>query len=494
MKKLKINVVVTIIYQIVSVFVGLIIPRLILSAFGSDVNGLTYSINQMLSVITYFDFGVSAVAQAALYKPLEDNDIKKINSIYYAIKRYFNILALALIVYTGVLCFYYGYVNLNSFSPIFNITLVLSIALSLIAQYVWGINNQVLLAADQQIYIYTIINIICTILNAAFTYVLIYFNQSIQVVKLVSSIIFLLRPGFLQLYVKKHYIIYKRKNVVVGKLENQWSGLIQHIATTLTSSLDTIVLTLLSTLSNISIYNVYTFPLNGVRVLIDSLSGGYKSYFGHILINSDHDFVLKKFKNFEILIHFFCTIFTAVALNLLVPFVMIYTRGVTDANYNNLLFAVFITLAYSIMTLKVPYTTIINAAGHFKQTQNYCIIEVILNAVISVTLVRPLGLMGVAIGTCVAVTYRIIASVSYLSKNILNRKNCSFYILLIFDAAIVVMFSLIVYPIRFSANNYLTWAIKAIIDVIIVSVLFIGLLYLVNRKICISFIKSFKEK
>ncbi len=57
-----------------------------------------------------------------------------------------------------------------------------------------------------------------------------------------------------------------------------WIGA-QHLATTLTSSLDTIVLTLRSTMTNVSIYNVYAFPLNGIRVLVESVSGGYKSLF-----------------------------------------------------------------------------------------------------------------------------------------------------------------------------------------------------------------------
>ena len=76
--KLRLNNVSTLLYQIISVVIGLFLPRLFLTAYGSDVNGLVSSITQMLSVITLLDFGVGAVVQSSLYKPLAQKDYKSI--------------------------------------------------------------------------------------------------------------------------------------------------------------------------------------------------------------------------------------------------------------------------------------------------------------------------------------------------------------------------------------------------------------------------------
>ena len=45
----KYNILVSILYQFVAASVGLILPRFILGAYGSEINGIVQSINQFLS-------------------------------------------------------------------------------------------------------------------------------------------------------------------------------------------------------------------------------------------------------------------------------------------------------------------------------------------------------------------------------------------------------------------------------------------------------------
>ena len=64
------NIVATLIMQIVSVISALIVPRLILETFGSNANGLVSSISQFLNYITLVEGGITGVISANLYKPL----------------------------------------------------------------------------------------------------------------------------------------------------------------------------------------------------------------------------------------------------------------------------------------------------------------------------------------------------------------------------------------------------------------------------------------
>ena len=342
----------------------------------------------------------------------------------------------------------------------------MAISVSSVAQYVWGISNQVLLSADQKIYICTCINIFTNILNAFVVYLLISKNQSIQTVKLFSSIIFMIKPIFFQVYVKKRYKIEKIKPIPPNAIKDQWSGLVQHIAITLTSSLDTIVLTLVSNLNNISIYNVYAFPLNGVRVLIESVSGSYKSFFGHVLVKKKKDEINKQFAEFELLFHILGVIFFSVAFKLLVPFFMI---------------------------LRIPYTTIIAAAGQFRETQMYAIIEVCINIIMSVSLVYRYGLVGVAVGTCFAIIYRTFALVFYLSKYILYRSPMFFLKLSLVDFLTIGSFVIITHNINVKWNDYFEWGIGGIlysILSIVLSLFFYGVFYKESKEIILA--KMFK--
>ena len=82
---------------------------------------------------------------------------------------------------------------------------------------------------------------------------------------------------------------------------------------------------------------------------------------------------------------FGCTLF------LIVPFVQVYTEGITDANYVVPSFAILLTVANAMHCLRLPYNIMILAAGHYKQTQCNYIIATIMNIVLSIMMVQIWG-------------------------------------------------------------------------------------------------------
>ena len=127
------------------------------------------------------------------------------------------------------------------------------------------------------------------------------------------------------------------------------------------------------------------------------------------------------FSTVEWLLHTIVTLaFTGTGI-LILPFVSIYTKGITDADYIVPAFAVLMTLAQAVYCLRLPYNIMVLAAGHYKQTQWSAIVEAAVNIFLSILLVFHYGLIGVAIGTLVAMLYRTIYLVWYLSRHILHR-------------------------------------------------------------------------
>lgn len=62
----------------------------------------------------------------------------------------------------------------------------------------------------------------------------------------------------------------------------------------------------------------------------------------------------------------------------------------------------------------------IKAAGKYKETQNSFIIASLLNLGLSLILVKPLGLVGVALGSLISITYHTLWSANYNSKYLLK--------------------------------------------------------------------------
>lgn len=473
-------------YQILTIVVGLILPRVILSTYGSEVNGLVSSVTQMLGFISLLDLGVGAVVQAALYKPLSDKDNYQISLIYTSAQRYFKIIARVLIIYILFLCFYYSEIQKNIFSSIDTITLILSISISSFAQYYFGICNTLLINADQKIYVTTIVNMITLFISTIVSLILMFGGFSIQVMKFASSFIFLGRPLFLTLYVKKYYNLVEIENVPKNVLPQQWNGLAQHVATVLTAQIDYMVLTFFSTLKSISIYNIYTLPLTGIRLLIESISSSYKSFFGKLIADNKYKELYDEFEKYEIFMHYIVIIIFSCSAIVIVPFVLLYTNSVVDVNYNQPIFAYIITLSYAIFALRIPYTTIIFSAGHFKQTQQYCIIESFLNVFLSIVFVKYFGLSGAALGTCIAVVYRMCISAYYLQKNILKRRYIVFLKYIFLDCLSVLLIFMFSRKIQISEITVMSWIVYSLkvflICLVITSFVYATNKYLVKNK------------
>lgn len=432
-KRLYYNSFISLLYQICSVIVGLIIPRLILGQYGSEVNGLVTSISQFLSVISLMDLGVGAVVQSALYKPLAEKDNNRISVVYSAAERYFRTIAKILLGYIVILCVYYGLFKNETYSWPFTTTLILALSVDYFSRYYFGICNSLLLNADQRIYVVTLVNLYGLFANAIATVILLNAGAGIQLVKLASSCIFLTKPLILKAYVSKNYNIVKIRKLPRNAIPNMWNGLAQHITVTVANSIDNILLTIFGTFTMISIYNVYVLPLTSIRTLIDTTSNSYKSFFGNLIARSEEKKLQIEFSKYETMMHFIASAVMSTCMVVLVPFVLVYTKNVSDANYRNDAFCMTIVIAYVMYILRIIYTNVIFAAGKFKETQSYCVIECVLNLLISLILVRPFGIVGVAFGTVVSAGYRMFASAYYLKKDILKRKLTHLYMHLITD-------------------------------------------------------------
>lgn len=461
-EKLALNTVSSLALQVVSVICGFILPRLILETFGSDVNGLVNSITQFLGVITLLDLGVGAVVQSALYKPLADNDTDMISKIYVSANNFFRRLAEILLVYVVLLMIFYPMLVNKSFGHMYTALLIAAICISSFAQYYFGIVNSLLLNADQRGYIQYVAQIITLILNTFACYIIIKLGASIQIVKLTTSLIFLLRPLFLVFYVKKHYSIDQKITYTEEPIKQKWNGMAQHFAAYVLSGTDNIVLTLFSTLSNVSIYSVYYMAIAGVRSALLSITNGFQSLIGEMLAKKETMKLNAFFGFVEWFLHTGTTLVFGCTGVLIVDFVRVYTYGINDADYIQPLFAVLITIANAGHCLRLPYNILILAAGHYKQTQSNYIIAMILNIVVSIATVKMWGLVGVAIGTLIAMAYQTVWMAKYDSKNIICWPFKNFLKQCGVDAITVIIASLATFKIPMLSVSYVSWFLLAI--------------------------------
>ncbi|HEM4916046.1 TPA: sugar isomerase, partial [Streptococcus suis] len=187
-KQLSLNILISILNQLVIIVCGFILPRVLLESFGSTVNGLVTSIRQFLNFITFLEMGIGVVISSSLYEPLFKQDTEKVSAIIVSSKRFFNKLVLYFTFFLVVLVFTYPFFVVE-FNFIYVSILMVILSLNLYSQYYFGIVNQLLLTADQKNYIPQGLSMVTVILNTLATAVIVNYSKNVHVVFLSTSFI-----------------------------------------------------------------------------------------------------------------------------------------------------------------------------------------------------------------------------------------------------------------------------------------------------------------
>lgn len=462
-KLLALNTSSSLIFQLTTIICGFIVPRLILQTYGSEVNGLINSITQFLSIIAFLELGVGAVIQSSLYKPLAEKDDKEISKIVVSGQKFFSRLAKILLVYVVILMGFYPFIAKSNYGLLYSSTMILVLSISSFAQYYFGIVNSLLITANQRGYFSFSIQTVTLILNTIACFVLIKLSASIHLVKLTTSLIYLIRPLILSIYVKRNYNIDWKIKYTGEPIKQKWNGIAQHVAAMILDGTDNIVLTIFSGLQAVSIYSIYNLVVSGVKTLLLSMTNGIQSLMGEMLAKNELEKLRKFFGWVEWSIHTGTIFIFGVTSVLIVPFVAIYTAGIHDANYIQPVFSIIIVAANAGHCLRLPYNLLILAGGHYKETQSNYVVASILNIVISIVLVNFLGLVGVAIGTLVAMLYQTIWMAIYDSKNLINwpfKKFLRQFMVDMITVIIIVLIGKFIIIDDFTWLNWISYSVK----------------------------------
>lgn len=462
-KKALINIISSIILQIVTIVSAFIIPKLIITTYGSNINGLVTSITQFLNFIILLEAGFGPVIKSILFKPIADKDKPTIEKILKSSEKIFKTIALIFIVYIILLCIVLPGVYEKEFDSLYTISLIVIISMSTFSEYFFGMTYGLYLQAEQKSYVVFIIKICSCIINTIVVFILIKCGANIQTVKLATALIYVIRPVLQNVYVKKKYRI-NLKNVDGNyEIKQKWDGLAQHVAYIVHSNTDVAILTLFGGLTEISVYSVYSMIINKLTNIVRSFVGGIDAAFGDMIAKNESEKLNKSFNVYEVLYFTLATIVFASTIFLIIPFIEVYTKGINDANYIKPVFAYLIVIAEFIFVIRLPYDDLIRVAGHFKETRIGALVETISNIVISFILVHRFGIIGLAIGTLVAMSLRTTEYMCYASKKILQRsiwKTFKSIILIILE--IVIIFIIMNLIPEIDVYSYGTWILKGI--------------------------------
>lgn len=459
-KNAVLNVLFTLLKQLAAAVSGLILPRLLMGQYGSEANGLVGSITQFLSYISLMEAGVGGVISASLYKPLYQNDMRQVSGVIEAAKRFYHKIGLMAVLYILALCALYPLIIKSSFDAPYVVSLILILAIGTLAQYFVSLPYMALIKASQRLWLISLFTILTTTLTLIASVILIELDASIHAVKGAACAINLLNPLLMTLYVRKKFALPKAEPDNHA-IQQRWNGLGHHLAFFIHMNTDIAVLSLFMDLVHVSVYMVYRSVLGVVQSLILSVSESCSAAFGDLLAEGNAEKTNHNFDRFEFVQTGLSAVLYTITFIMIIPFIRIYTRGIHDADYVQPAFAAVIILAETIYCIRLIYSTVLLSANLYKETQSHAWAEAGINIILSVLLVRSMGLVGIAVGTLMGTIVRGIFDARYLCKNLLHRPIRKTIRLLSVSlaASLLSVFCTVLLPLPY--HSWLGWAISA---------------------------------
>lgn len=448
--------------QVITLLLGIIIPKLLIVSYGSEVNGLLSSVRQIFVYVALLEAGIGTASLQALYAPMAKGDHQKTSEIMSATDHYYKRTGVLYGICVLILAFIYPiFVNSEIPMPVVAGVIIFQGASGVI-NYLFQGKFAILLRVDGKSYITTNATTIVNVASKIAQIILILTGCDILVVQGAYFVINLTQMLYITWYVKKHYSWLDLKvQPNYASLSQSKNVIIHQISGLIFNNTDILVLTYFCGLKVVSVYSLYTLIINCVSNIIDTICSSVEFILGQAF-NSDRQRFLKLQETYETYYLAVSFAFFTVTLIMLPSFIEIYSVGITDAVYVDkylpFLFVVLNILMYSRRTS----SQIINFAGHFKQTQLRSIIESIINLSVSLVLVYYIGIYGVLIGTIAALLYRTNDVIIYANCNILGRKPWKTYRRWIQNIVVMIVCVWMINYILPPMNDYFIWALNAI--------------------------------
>jgi hypothetical protein len=419
-RKFTYNIVSASTLQVAALVAGFVVPRVMLSYYGSEVNGLTMSITQFVSYFSLLEAGLSGAAIFSLYRPLAERNHALVNAILSLTKRDYWVSGT---VYLGLLlclCMVYPKFVLSETLTVYDI-----IALTFVCG-ITGVFNfivigkySVLLTADQRVYMLSLSSIISVVVSAGLIWFFAFIGFGVIAVRAIALVALLLRSGILNWYIHRFYpwVSYGTDFTRIS-LPKRWDVFYLQILGVVQTATPIIIATAFVALKDVSVYAIYNMVIAGVISCLGVFVAGLSASFGEVISKGQVAILQRAYREFECFYYMFSAWAFACLQILMIPFIRIYTRGITDAVYDLPTLGFLFVLNAIFYTLKTPQGLMVISAGMYRETRWQTSLQAAILLIFGPILAYYWGLVGILAASILSNLYRCFDLLFFVPKKI----------------------------------------------------------------------------
>lgn len=496
-KQSVINIAMALFSQSATVLIGMLLPRALMVNYGSETNGLITSMQQIINYLTLIEGGLLSTVAVALYKPLANEDVSGVNHILAAAKHFYRKTGVVFLVALIIVAIVYPVVIAQTEFTYFQIAyMVLLIGVNGATQILFIGKYKALLMASQKNGIILSINAASTVLYSALLIVAAYVKIDVVLGLTIAVSAYLIRAlafYWVAKYLFPQYTFCGSREKI--SFPQRVDALAAQLLTMVSLNGGTLILSLFKApMAEISVYTTYNLVLSGLFMLMYSVENSMTSAFGDLLARDDSDKICTVYERFDSVYHMLWAVIIACLSALLLPFIRIYTSGVTDVEYVLPIEGVLFTMIAAMWMLRNQQTLLMTALGRFKDMKNSMIIEALIVAGAGALGYLAYGLKGMLIAKLAATLYMCGKLIVYNYKTILHvsmiRKFQNIFLSIIVILCINILVQYV--PVNESAD-WADWVLEACCVFVIALIITVAL-WRVFRKGDLSIIsKKIKE-
>ncbi len=446
--------------QIITIAIGLILPRIYMVNFGPETHGLLNSANQYVVYLGLFEAGVGAVTLQALYKPVAERDQNSINSILSATNYYYKRTSIYYLIGLIILSLVYPFIAHAKLEYWVVCGCIFLSGIGNVVVFALQGKYRFLLEAEGKNYITVNLNTIVTVLTGIAKVVLVALGYNVIIVLLASFVIHCLQTVYILIYIKRYYKWLNLKVEPNKKAISQKNYTLLHqIAGLVFQNTDILILTIFCDLKVVSVYSIYKLITTHLENVLNIISNSFNFILGQAF-QKNKEIFKQGIDLFESIYSAIAFALFATTLFLYCPFMQLYTSGVEGINYIDSKLAILFVIIALLTAARMPMLKVIQYAGHFKLTTPQTILETAINLIVSLVGVYLWGIYGVLLGTVVALFYRTNDVIIYSNIKLLKRSPLKTYSIYFINTTIFLLLQ-VIFKIIFS-----TWKIDSWLDFI----------------------------
>lgn len=495
------NTIISFIANLITIIVGIVAQKVFITILGKEYLGINGLFTNIISMLGVAELGIGSAVIYNLYRPVAENDTKKINALMSFYKKSYRLIAIIILIVglliTPFLKFFISDVTINDNLAFIYILFIIDSICSYILSY-----KRSIIIANQKSYIINLIHIIYLLVLNASQIVVLVLTKNFYLYLVIKIIIRILENIVITIKANKMYPYLSQKTVPLDTTTKQdiikkVKALFFHkIGSFFVLGTDNLIISKFLGVVTVGLYSNYYLVINAIQSVFGQVINVLTPSIGNLLIEENSTKNYQVFQRIRFL-NFWIATFSSVAILVTMnSFITIWLEKEYLLSTFVLLVLVF---EYFQKSMRTSYMSFKEAAGIYYEDRFCPLIESILNIVASIILLKYFKLAGVFMGTIVSsIVLWGYSYPKYVYKKLFNRNYLDYlketlgYIIVF---VLIASISYFVASITTTYNIYLTFLINLTVAITVPNVLLLLLFHkTANFNYYLSLIRSIRKK